>query len=127
MIGWPDVRCRAMLACMRAGVTLKNVPLGAWIFATAAILALVAGFVVLAVNGSDTSELRWLVLTLLNVGGGAASVGGLVYSGAAARNAQVAAEQTNGALDARIEAGAIRALELQRAADTAPGGELRRG
>jgi len=114
-----------MMGIMR-GVSLKNVPLGAWIFATAAVVALVAGFVTLAINGSDSAELRWLVLTLLNVGGGAASVGGLVYSGAAARNAQVAAEQTNGALDARILAGAAKALEMQRAADIVPGGELRR-
>lgn len=106
---------------------MKNVPIGAWIFATVALVALVAGFVLLTINGADTAELRWLVLTLLNVGGGAASVGGLVYSGAAARNAQVAAEQTNGALDGRIQAGVMRALEEQRAADVAPGGELRRG
>lgn len=107
-------------------VDLSKVPMGAWIFATAAVLALVGGFVVLAVNGSDSSELRWLVLTLLNVGGGAASVGGLVYAGAAARNSQVAAEQTNGALDARIQQGVERALTVQRADDTAPGGLLER-
>jgi small-conductance mechanosensitive channel len=88
-------------------VSLKNVPTGAWVFATVAVVALVAGFVVLAVNGAETSELRWLVLTLLNVGGGAASIGGLVYAGAAARSSQTAADRVNGGLDQRIRDGAL--------------------
>ena len=122
----PGVAAGVIMGSMRAGVSLKNVPIGAWIFASVAVVALVAGFVVLGVNGSDTAELRWVVLTLLNLGGGAASVGGLVYSGAAAKNAQDAAHQTNGQLDGRITAAVQTALTAQRAEDVAPGGEFRK-
>jgi hypothetical protein len=103
---------------MRGKVDLKNVPTGAWVFASTAVVALVAGFVLLTINGADTAELRWLVLTLLNVGGGAASIGGLVYAGAAARNSQVAAQQTNGDLDNRIKESVTAALDRQRSEDS---------
>lgn len=105
---------------------MKNVPLGAWIFASVAVVAVLGAFVVLGVTGADTSELRWVVLAILNAGGGLASVGGIVYSGSAARSAHQAAEQTNGALDDRIADGVLKALAAQRAADVAPGGEFRR-
>ncbi len=88
---------------------MKNVPLGAWIFASVALVAVVSGFVVLAVTGSDTAELRWVVLTILNAGAGLASVGGIVYSGAAARSAQTAVEQTNGKHDTELQEIADRA------------------
>lgn len=105
---------------------MKNVPLGAWVFASVALVAVLAAFVVLAVTGSDSSELRWVILTILNVGGSVGSIGGIVYSGAAARSSHRAAEQTNGALDERIAAGVAQALSAQRAVDVAPGGEFRR-
>jgi hypothetical protein len=105
---------------------MKNVPLGAWIFASVALVAVLAAFVVLGITGTDTAELRWLILTILNAGAGLASVGGIVYSGAAAKSAHQAAEQTNGQLDDRIATAVAGALQLQRAADVAPGGEFRR-
>jgi hypothetical protein len=102
---------------------MKNVPLGAWIFASVAVLAIVAGFVVLGVTGADSSELRWVVLTILNVGGGLSSVGGIVYAGAAARNARTAAEQTNGKHDDELQEiadrAAVKVIQAYR------GGELR--
>lgn len=88
---------------------MKNVPLGAWIFASVALVAVIGGFVTMGVTGADTAELRWLVLTILNAGAGLASVGGIVYSGAAARNAKTAVEQTNGKHDAELQEIADRA------------------
>lgn len=85
-------------------VDLRNVPIGAWVFASVAVVSLVGGFAVMGVVGADTSELRWLVLTVLNIGGGLASVGSVVYSGAAARSSQVAVQQTNGLHDEEREA-----------------------
>lgn len=77
-------------------VNLKNVPTGAWIFASVALVAAFASIVVLSVNGKDTSEIRWLILAILNAGGILTGVASTVYAGAAAKNAQDAAEQTNG-------------------------------
>jgi hypothetical protein len=107
-------------------VNLKNVPLGAWIFVSVAVLGALGALVVLSVSGADTADywrflnFAWNGLQLLAVSGG------VVYAGAAARNSQQAVEQTNGSLDARIQAGVQKALEVQRAQDTEPGGELRR-
>lgn len=119
-----------MMGLMR-GVTLKNVPGIVWGCLTFAFVAVLAALVVLAAIGADSTEVtRFLNLamnTAILIVGGA----GAVYSGAAAKNAQDAARQTNGALDQRIKAGALEAartaLEEQRAADTAPGGEFRGG
>lgn len=107
-------------------VDLKNVPLGAWVFASVAVLGALGALVFLSATGADTSDywrflnFAWNGLQLLAVSGG------VVYAGAAARNSQQAVQQTNGSLDARIQAGVQAALDAQRAADTEPGGELRR-
>jgi hypothetical protein len=88
---------------------MKNVPLGAWVFASIALVSVLGAFVVLAVTGSDSSELRWVILTILNAGASLATVGGTVYSGAAARNAQTAVQQTNGKHDEELQEIADRA------------------
>jgi hypothetical protein len=116
-----------MLGSMNRGVALKNVPTAAWWFLTVAFVAVVAAFVVLGVTGTDAAEFRGFLNVVSNLAGLLLGGGAVVYSGAAAKNSQQAAEQTNGALDERIEAGVRAALEAQRAADVLPGGELRRG
>lgn len=81
-------------------VNLKNVPLGAWILAAVAVVGAFAALCVLSATGASTTDywrllnFMWNGLQLLAVGGG------VVYAGAAARNSQTAAEQTNGILDA---------------------------
>lgn len=102
-------------------VDLRNVPIGAWIFASVATVAVIGSFVVMGINGADTAELRWVVLTVLNLGGGLASVGGVVYSGAAARNAEVAVKQTNGLHDEERTAIAIDAARAAVAEYAAAG------
>lgn len=84
-------------------VDLKNVPLGAWVFASITVVGLIAGVVILNVSGAGTTDF-WRLLNLLgNLAGVLAGTGSLVYAGAAARNSQAAVQQTNGNLDARIE------------------------
>jgi hypothetical protein len=106
-------------------VNLKNVPVGAWVFASVAVAGALAALVALSISGADTTEywrflnFAWNGFQLLAVSGG------VVYAGAAARNSQQAAEQTNGALDSRITQAVTAALEAQRAEDTGPGGILR--
>jgi hypothetical protein len=92
-------------------ILMRNVPLGAWIFASVALLGLLASVVVLAVTGSDTSELRWLILTILNATTTFASIGGAIYGGSAAVKANQAAEQTNGHLEDRLTTAVARALD----------------
>lgn len=116
-----------MLGSMKRGVALKNVPTAAWVCLTLAFLGVLAALVVLSVTGTPADELWTLLNRVANFGGLLLGGGSVVYAGAAARNSQQAAEQTNGALDERIEAGVQRALTAQRAADVAPGGELHRG
>lgn len=91
-------------------VDLKNVPLGAWIFASVTVLGLLGGLVILNVSGTSTAEFWRFLNVLSNFVGILAGTGSVVYAGAAARNSQRAVEQTNGNLDARIEAGIRRAL-----------------
>lgn len=115
-----------MMGPMR-GVTLRNVPSVVWVCVTLAFLGVLTALVVMAAIGADSSELtRFLNLvmnTAILIVGGA----GAVYSGAAAKSAQDAAQQTNGQLDQRITEAVTRALADQRAEDIAPGGEFRQG
>jgi hypothetical protein len=115
-----------MMVGMR-GVTLKNVPGVVWACVTVAFVAVLAALVVMAAIGADSTELTRFLNLIMNtailVVGGA----GAVYSGAAAKSAQDAAQQTNGALDQRITDAVSQALTAQREADTAPGGEFRQG
>src|ERR1700755_3349063 len=100
-------------------VSLKNVPTGAWIFATAALVVSFASVVILSVFGKDTSDVRWLILALLNASGTLTGIASTVYSGAAAKNAQQAVEQTNGVQaterQAIANAAALRAVALHKA------------
>lgn len=91
-------------------VNLKNVPTGAWIFASVALLAMFGSIVAVSITGHDSSDVRWLILGLLNLGGILTGVSSTVYAGAAAKNAQDAKEQTNGQLDDRIHAAVTAAL-----------------
>jgi hypothetical protein len=81
-------------------VNLKNVPTGAWIFASVAVLGALGALVVLQVSGQDTTNywrllnFAWNGLLLVATGGS------VIYSGAAAKNSQDAKEQTNGLLTA---------------------------
>ena len=95
-------------------VNLKNVPIGAWVFASVAVLGALGALVFLSASGADTSDywrflnFAWNGFQLLAVSGG------VVYAGAAARNSEKAVEQTNGTLDARIQDGVQKALDVQR-------------
>jgi hypothetical protein len=108
-------------------VTLKNVPGIVWVCVTLAFMGVLAALVVMAAIGADSTELTRFLNLIMNTAilivGGA----GAVYSGAAAKSAQDAAQQTNGQLDQRITDAVAQALTAQRAADTAPGGEFRQG
>jgi len=108
------------------GVTLKNVPAVVWVCVTLAFLGVLTALVVMAAIGADQTELTRFLNLAMNTALLLISGAGAVYSGAAAKSAQDAAHQTNGALDQRIADAVTYALDTQRAQDTAPGGELRR-
>jgi peptidoglycan/LPS O-acetylase OafA/YrhL len=80
-------------------VNLKNVPAGAWIFASVAVLGGLGALVALSLAHADTTDywrflnFAWNGFQLLAVSGG------VVYAGAAARNSEKAVHQTNGLLD----------------------------
>ena len=101
------------------GVSMKNVPTAAWVCLTVAFLAVTTAFVVLAAIGADAAEFRGFLNVVANLGMLLLGGGSVVYAGAAARNSQQAAEQTNGQLDARIRANVTEALNTQRADDEA--------
>jgi hypothetical protein len=94
--------------------------------ATILLVSFAAAYTVLAATGGDATNLSRLVNTIFNAAGVVFSALGGAAGIAAFMKARQAAEQTNGGLDARIEAGAHRALTKQRAKDKAPGGELHR-
>jgi hypothetical protein len=79
-------------------VDLKNVPIGAWVFASAALFSVVGGLVVLNLSGANTDDFWRLLNLIFNTVGVVSGTGSLVYAGAAARNSQKAVEQTNGVL-----------------------------
>lgn len=83
-------------------VDLKAVPNIIWVSLTVCFLGIVTAFVVLSVTHADGTEFRSFLNTVLNIGTLIVTGGGAVYAGAAAKNAQVAKEQTNGQLDKRI-------------------------
>lgn len=66
-------------------------------------VAILAAFVVLAVTGSNTTDLRSFINTVSNVVGVLLGGSGLVVAGAAAKSASKAEEQTNGDLDKRMQ------------------------
>ena len=83
---------------------LKNAPNGLIIgCVTIVFVTVVTAFVVLAVTKSDATEFRAFLNTLLNIVSVIFAGGAFVTAGAAAKSAQKAEEQTNGALDDRIK------------------------
>lgn len=89
---------------------LRNVPAVAWYCFTVVFVAVLAGIVVLSVTGSDLTEFKSILNIVGNFAAVALSGGSVLLAGAAAKNSQDTKEQTNGQLDARIEAGVARAL-----------------
>lgn len=78
------------------GAIVKNAP-NALIWAVAlCFVAVLGSFVVLASNGSDSTDLRTFVNTVLNIAGALFSGGALIVAGSAARSAGNAERQTNG-------------------------------
>lgn len=90
---------------------MSKVPAVAWVCATLAFLGVIAAVVILTALGLESTELFRVLNVVMN--GALLLVGGAgtVYAGAAARNAQEAAQQTNGQLEGRIAAAVETALE----------------
>lgn len=103
---------------MGGKVDLKNVPTAAWVCITLAFLGVTTAFVVLAVVGADSTEFRGFLNIVANLASILLGGGSVIYAGAAARNAQVTREQTNGLLDTERE-------EVARAAAAAVVDDLR--
>lgn len=96
------------------GDIMKKAP-NALIWAvTICFISILAALVALSFSGADTTELWAFVNRLTNIGSVLLSGGAVIASGAAQRTAQEAVEQTNGQLDARIQAAVARALEQNR-------------
>jgi NADH:ubiquinone oxidoreductase subunit 6 (subunit J) len=85
------------------------------ILAGVVTLAFLAGFVVLTINGEDTTEYRGLINLFMNavtvVLAGVAAIGGT----SAARSSSNAEDQTNGTLIARDQKIAVLEQELKNA------------
>lgn len=81
---------------------LKSVPNMVWVFLTVSFLGVITALVVLSATGSDATEFRSFLNLVMNAVMLIISGSGALYAGAAAKNAQDAKEQTNGALDKRI-------------------------
>ena len=84
---------------MNVRALLRNAPNSLIYAVTVVFVAIIAAFVVLAATGSDSTELRSFINTILNVAAVALSGGGVVVAGAAARSADRAVKQTNGLSD----------------------------
>lgn len=83
-------------------MNLKTVPAVVWVCLTLAFLGVVAAFVILAITGSDATNVKSVLNQVANFAVLIVSASGAVYSGVAAKNSQDTKEQTNGQLDARI-------------------------
>lgn len=83
------------------------------ICATVVAVTVIAAFVFLAATGADATEFRAFINIALNVGAVALAGTGAVAAGVAAKSAGTAVQQTNGALDARMEHAFQRALTAQ--------------
>jgi hypothetical protein len=85
------------------GGIMKNAP-NALIWAVClCFIAVVVAFAVLAATGSDTGDLRAFLATILPIVSVVLSGGALVASGAAAKSAGNAEEQTNGVASTQAE------------------------
>lgn len=83
-------------------VDLKNVPNVVWVCLTVAFISIVGAFVFLSATGSDGTEFRSFLNTVINLASIVLGGSSAVYAGVAAKNSQTTKEQTNGALDKRI-------------------------
>lgn len=83
---------------------MKNTPNPIlWICGTIVFVTVIAAFVVFGVTGADATEFRAFLNIVLNIAAVLLSGGAFVASGASAKSAAKAEEQTNGALDGRIQ------------------------
>lgn len=90
---------------------VKNAP-NALIYSVAVcFVAVVGGIVALSLNGSKTDDLLNFLSHIGTFLTAVFSGSSLLAAGAAAKSASKAEEQTNGALDGRMEAAVIRVLE----------------
>lgn len=103
----------------RIGGIMQKLPTAAWVCLTVAFLGILATFAVLSVTGSNPTEFRSFLNTAL-------SLAALLLTGGTLAFSAKAQQQTNSALDERITTAVTDALDVQRADDTAPGGEFRR-
>lgn len=87
-----------------AGGVIRQAPTVLIIGVTVLAIALLAAFVVLILAGKPTTELTDAIKILLGGVSSIGALGGLLYGASAAKSAKAAREQTNGSLDARIEA-----------------------
>jgi hypothetical protein len=93
------------------GKILKNAPNSLIWAVVIAFLGVLGSFVALSATGSDTTDLRTFLNTVLNIVAAVFSGGALVVAGAAARSSGQTAEQTNGQLTDRDDT--INALRRQ--------------
>ena len=77
---------------------------------TVVFLTIIAAFVFLSVTGSDATEFRAFINTVMNAAAVVLAGTGAVAAGVAAKSAGTAVKQTNGALDGRIETAIAQAL-----------------
>jgi len=99
---------------------MSKLPTAAWICLTVAFMTVVVAFVILSNNGTDATEFRSFLNTILNLVGLLLGGGALAFAGQAAK-------QTNGNLDARIKQAVQAALDAQRTTDVKPGGVFEGG
>lgn len=78
---------------------MKNAPNSLVWAVTIIFVTIVAAFVVLAATGSDSTDLRAFLNTIMNIASVVLGGGGLVVAGAAAKSAHQAVTQTNGLAD----------------------------
>lgn len=104
-----------------AGGVIRQAPTVLIVAVTVLALGLLTAFVLLILAGKPTTELLDAIKLVLGGVSSIGALGGLLYGASAAKSAKAAREQTNGSLDARIEAhvakGVAAALD-----ELAPGG-----
>ena len=83
-------------------VDLRSVPSVVWVCITVGFLGCITALVVLSATGSDATEFRSFMNTIMNIVTLLFTGTSAVYIGAAAKNSQATKEQTNGQLDKRI-------------------------
>lgn len=93
------------------GSALKEVPSFVWACITFLLVSIIAAFVVLAITGSSSDDLRSFLNTILNIAGVLLGSGGLAFGASAAVNSKRASEQTNGNLKPVVKAAAKEAIQ----------------